>query len=52
MFLESDRMGYAFNELNQKTLDAQRGVVKNEKDQVSRSPLSTFMILEKLFVNG
>ena len=51
MFLESDRMGYAYNEFNMQAFEAQRGAVKNEKIERCHTPLSTFMILEKLFVD-
>ncbi|MBC8266135.1 MAG: insulinase family protein [Flavobacteriales bacterium] len=51
MFLESDRMGYCYNEFNQKAFEAQRGAVKNEKIERCHTPLSFLMILEKLFVN-
>ncbi|MAW21714.1 MAG: hypothetical protein CMD16_04905 [Flavobacteriales bacterium] len=51
MFLESDRMGYCYNEFNQKAFEAQRGAVKNEKIERCHTPLSMFMILEKLFVD-
>ena len=51
MFLESDRMGYCYNEFNMKAFEAQRGAVKNEKIERCHTPLSMFMILEKLFVN-
>jgi zinc protease len=51
MFLESDRMGFCYNEFDQKAFEAQRGAVKNEKIERCHTPLSTLMILEKLFVN-
>ena len=51
MFLESDRMGYCYNEFNQKAFEAQRGAVKNEKIERCHTPLSFLMIIEKLFVS-
>lgn len=51
MFLESDRMGYCYNEFDQKAFEAQRGAVKNEKIERNHTPLAFWMILEKLFVN-
>ena len=51
MFLESDRMGYCYNEFNQKAFEAQRGAVKQEKIERGHAPLSIYMIIEKLFVN-
>ncbi len=38
LWLESDRMGYMVNAINQKTLDEQRGVVQNEKRQYENEP--------------
>ena len=51
MFLESDRMGFCYNEFNQKAFEAQRGAIKNEKIERCHTPLSSFMVLEKLLVN-
>ena len=51
MFLESDRMGYAYNEFNMEGFEAQRGAIKNEKIERCHTPLSFLMILEKLFVD-
>ncbi len=38
LWLESDRMGYMVNAINQTTLDEQRGVVQNEKRQYENEP--------------
>jgi len=38
LWLESDRMGYMVNAIDQKTLDEQRGVVQNEKRQGENAP--------------
>lgn len=38
LWLESDRMGYMVNAIDQKTLDEQRGVVQNEKRQGENEP--------------
>jgi len=38
LWLESDRMGYMVNAINQATLDEQRGVVQNEKRQSENEP--------------
>ncbi len=38
LWLESDRMGYMVNAIEQKILDEQRGVVQNEKRQGENSP--------------
>ena len=38
LWLESDRMGYMVNAIDQKTLDEQRGVVQNEKRQGENTP--------------
>lgn len=39
LFLESDRMGYLLGAVTQAKLDAQRGVVQNEKRQGDNAPL-------------
>src|ERR1700746_1349708 len=39
-WMESDRMGYMVNAIDQKTLDLQRGVVQNEKRQGENQPYS------------
>ena len=38
LWMESDRMGYMVNAIDQKTLDVQRGVVQNEKRQDENEP--------------
>ena len=38
LWMESDRMGYMVNAIDQKTLDLQRGVVQNEKRQGENEP--------------
>ncbi|MEJ0037911.1 MAG: pitrilysin family protein [Gammaproteobacteria bacterium] len=38
LFAESDRMGHFYETINQETLDAQRGVVQNEKRQHEGAP--------------
>src|SRR5579871_1789864 len=38
LWMESDRMGYMLNAIDQKTLDLQRGVVQNEKRQGENQP--------------
>jgi zinc protease len=38
LWMESDRMGYMQNAIDQKTLDLQRGVVQNEKRQGENEP--------------
>jgi zinc protease len=38
LWMESDRMGYMVNAIDQKTLDLQRGVVQNEKRQDENEP--------------
>ncbi|MEJ1964541.1 MAG: pitrilysin family protein [Gammaproteobacteria bacterium] len=38
LFAESDRMGHFYETINQETLDAQRGVVQNEKRQTEGQP--------------
>jgi zinc protease len=40
LWMESDRMGYMVNAIDQKTLDLQRGVVQNEKRQDENQPYS------------
>ena len=40
LWMESDRMGYMVNAIDQKTLDLQRGVVQNEKRQGENEPYS------------
>ena len=38
LWMESDRMGFLLGQLDQKTLDLQRGVVQNEKRQGENQP--------------
>jgi len=54
LYLESERMGYLLGALTQERLDAQRGVVQNEKRQGDNQPygLVFYRILETLFPEG
>ncbi len=51
LFLESDRMGWLLGAVNQAKLDAQRGVVMNEKRQGDNEPfgLTNYATLKALF---
>jgi len=54
LFMESDRMGYLLGALDQKRLNAQRGVVQNEKREGDNQPegLVEYAVLENLFPPG
>lgn len=54
LFLESDRMGHLLGAIDQKKLDAQRAVVKNEKREGDNQPygLMSYAMLEGLFPPG
>ncbi|MBZ6377409.1 peptidase M16 [Pacificimonas flava] len=54
LFLESDRMGHLLGAVTQEKLDAQIGVVQNEKRQGDNQPFGTtwYRILEGLFPEG
>jgi len=54
LYLESERMGYLLGALTQTSLDAQRGIVQNEKRQGDNQPygLAFYRILERLFPEG
>ncbi|WP_310497698.1 pitrilysin family protein [Sandarakinorhabdus sp.] len=54
LFLESDRMGYLLGAVTQGKLDAQRGVVQNEKRQGDNQPLglTEYVKLAALFPDG
>jgi zinc protease len=54
LYLESERMGYLLGALTQQSLDAQRGIVQNEKRQGDNQPygLTYYRILENLFPEG
>ncbi len=54
LFLESDRMGYLLGAVTQAKLDAQRGVVQNEKRQGDNAPLglTEYAKLAALFPAG
>ena len=54
LFLESDRMGHLLGAVDQTKLDAQRGVVQNEKRQGDNQPygLVDYALLEGLFPPG
>jgi predicted Zn-dependent peptidase len=54
LYLESERMGYQLGALTQERLDAQRGIVQNEKRQGDNQPygLAFYRILERLFPEG
>jgi zinc protease len=54
LYLESERMGYLLGALTQGRLDAQRGIVQNEKRQGDNQPygLTFYRLLEDLFPEG
>lgn len=54
LWMESDRMGYMVNAIDQKTLDLQRGVVQNEKRQGENQPynLPEELIQEDTYPQG
>jgi zinc protease len=54
LFLESDRMGHLLGAVTQEKLDAQRGVVQNEKRQGDNNPygLLWYDVQENLFPKG
>ena len=54
LWMESDRMGYMVNAIDQKTLDLQRGVVQNEKRQGENQPygLAEELIQEDTYPGG
>jgi zinc protease len=54
LYIESERMGYLLGALTQERLDAQRGVVQNEKRQGDNQPygMTFYRILERLFPEG
>lgn len=54
LFLESDRMGWLLGAVNQAKLDAQRGVVQNERRQGDNQPfgLTSYATLAALFPPG
>ena len=54
LFMESDRMGYLLGAVTQEKLDAQRGVVQNEKRQGDNQPygLLEYLLLEGLLPVG
>ncbi|PZO50747.1 MAG: peptidase M16 [Alphaproteobacteria bacterium] len=54
LYIESERMGYLLGALTQQSLDAQRGIVQNEKRQGDNQPygLAFYRILEGLFPEG
>ena len=54
LFMESDRMGYLLPAIDQKRLDAQRGVVQNEKRERDNQPMGLleYAQLENLFPEG
>lgn len=54
LYLESERMGYLLGALTQTSLDAQRGIVQNEKRQGDNQPygMTFYRILERLFPEG
>jgi zinc protease len=54
LYIESERMGYLLGALTQERLDAQRGIVQNEKRQGDNQPygLTFYRILEGLFPEG
>ncbi|MGE0741953.1 MAG: M16 family metallopeptidase [Hyphomonadaceae bacterium] len=54
LYIESERMGYLLGALTQERLDAQRGVVQNEKRQGDNQPygLVFYRVLEVLFPEG
>jgi zinc protease len=54
LWMESDRMGYMVNAIDQQTLDLQRGVVQNEKRQDENEPyaLAEELIQQDTYPNG
>ena len=54
LWMESDRMGYMVNAIDQKTLDLQRGVVQNEKRQDENEPyaLAEELIQQDTYPSG
>lgn len=54
LYIESERMGYLLGALTQTSLDAQRGIVQNEKRQGDNQPygMSEYAQLEALFPEG
>jgi len=54
LYMESDRMGHLMGALSQEKLDAQRGIVQNEKRQGDNQPfgLVQYAMLEGLFPEG
>jgi len=54
LYMESDRMGHLLGQLSQEKLDAQRGIVQNEKRQGDNQPfgLVPYAMLEALFPEG
>ncbi len=54
LYMESDRMGHLLGQLSQEKLDAQRGIVQNEKRQGDNQPygLVNYAMLEGLFPEG
>ncbi|HEY0052762.1 MAG TPA: pitrilysin family protein [Caulobacteraceae bacterium] len=54
LYIESERMGYILAALSQERLDAQRGIVQNEKRQGDNQPygLTFYAMLEALFPEG
>jgi zinc protease len=54
LYIESERMGYILGALTQERLDAQRGIVQNEKRQSDNQPygMTFYRILERLFPEG
>ena len=54
LYIESERMGYILGALTQERLDAQRGVVQNEKRQGDNQPygMGEYRQLEALFPEG
>jgi zinc protease len=54
LYIESERMGYILGALTQQSLDAQRGIVQNEKRQGDNQPygLAFYRLLEGLFPEG
>ncbi len=54
LYIESERMGYLLGALTQQSIDAQRGIVQNEKRQGDNQPygMTFYRILERLFPSG
>ncbi|MGA9624689.1 MAG: pitrilysin family protein [Bryobacteraceae bacterium] len=54
LWMESDRMGYMVNAIDQQTLDLQRGVVQNEKRQDENEPyaMAEELIQQDTYPNG